>query len=195
MAEQKQNQNGLKNGKEKSAENELYLQEIYYDTRHPASFSSIEKLYNYKKFNSNKKISRKDIKIWLSKQESYTAHRPVRRRFKRPRVLAFYKNYQWDTDMANMIKYKKQNDGYGYFAVFIDIFTRFLYTQAMKSLTGHEMVTVMEKFFERSQDQPYILRSDQGSEYVNREVGIFFKKEKVKHVYTFYETKANYAEK
>ena len=195
VAKQKQNQNGLKNGKEKSAENESYLQEIYYDTRHPASFSSIEKLYNYIKFNSNKKISRKDIKIWLSKQESYTAHRPVRRRFKRPRVLAFYKNYQWDTDTANMTKYKKQNDGYGYFAVFIDIFTRFLYTQAMKSLTGHEMVTVMEKIFERSQDQPYILRSDQGSEYVNREVGIFLKKEKVKHVYTFYETKANYAER
>ena len=40
-----------------------------------------------------------------------------------------------------MTKYKKQNDGYGYFADFIDIFTRFLYTQAMKSLTGHEMVT------------------------------------------------------
>ena len=69
VAEQKQNQNGLKNGKEKSAENESYLQEIYYDTRHPASFSSIKKLYNYIKFNSNKKISRKDIKIWLSKQE------------------------------------------------------------------------------------------------------------------------------
>ena len=49
--------------------------------------------------------------------------------------------------MANMTKYKKQNDGYGYFAVFIDIFTQFLYTRAMKSLTGHEMVTVLEKNF------------------------------------------------
>ena len=46
-----------------------------------------------------------------------------------------------------MIKYKKQNDGYGYFAIFIDIFTRFLYTEVMKSLTGHEMVTLLEIFF------------------------------------------------
>ena len=60
----------------------------------------------------------------------------------------------------------------------------------MKSLTGHEMVIVLKKFFERSQDRPDVLRSDQGSEYVNREVGNFLKKEKVKHVYTFYETKA-----
>ena len=74
----------LKNGKEKSTQNESYLQKIYYDMRHPASFSSFEKLYNYIKINSDKKISRKYIKIWLSKQDSYTAHRPVRRRFKRP---------------------------------------------------------------------------------------------------------------
>ena len=61
----------------------------------------------------------------------------------------------------------------------------------MKSLTGYEMVTVLKKIFQRSQDQTYILRSDQGSEYV----GNFLKKEKVKHIYTFYETKANYAER
>ena len=30
---------------------------------------------------------------------------------------------------------------------------------------------------------------------MNKEVGNFLKKEKVKHVYTFYETKANYAER
>ena len=195
VQDQDQNQIGLKNGKKTSSEIDSYLQKIYYDTRHPASFSSIEKIYNYIRLNTDKKISRKDIRIWLSKQESYTAHCPVRRRFKRPRVLAFYKNYQWDTDTANMVKYKKQNDGYGYFAVFIDIFMRFLYTQAMKTLTGREMVTVLEKVFQKSQDQPHILRSDQGSEYVNREVRNFLKEKKVKHIYTFYETKANYAER
>ena len=68
----------VKNGKEKSSEIESYLQKIYYDTRHAASYSSVEKLYNYIKSNSDKKIPRKYIKMWLSKQESYTAHRPVR---------------------------------------------------------------------------------------------------------------------
>ena len=195
VEEAKQNQNGLKNGKKNLSEIDSFLQNIYYNTRHPASFSSAETLYNYIIENTDMKIPRKNIKIWLSKQESYTAHRPVRRTFKRPRVLAFYKNYQWDTDTANMMKYKKQNDGFGYFAVFIDIFTRFLYTQAMKTLTGREMVSVLNKIFQKSLDQPHILRSDQGSEYVNREVRTFLKERKVKHIYTFYETKANYAER
>ena len=185
----------VKKWEKKSSEIDSFLQEIYYDTRNPASFSSVEKLHKYIKSNTDKKISKKDIKIWLSKQESYTAHRPVRRRFKRPRVLAFYKNYQWDTDTTNMAKYKKQNDGYGYFAVFIDIFTQFLYTQPMKTLTGQEMVTVLKNFFQKSHYQPHILRSDQGSEYVNKEVANFLKRQKVKHIYTFYETKANYAER
>ena len=45
VQEQDQNQNGLKHGKEKSTDNDSYLQKIYYDTRHPASFSRMENLY------------------------------------------------------------------------------------------------------------------------------------------------------
>ena len=70
------------------------------------------------------------------------------KKFKRPVVIAFIENYQWDTDTANMVKYKEFNQGYGYFAVFIDIFTRFVYTYPMKNLTGVEMVQAIEKILE-----------------------------------------------
>ena len=60
-------------------------------------------------------------------------------------VITFTENYQWDTDTANMVKYKEFNQGYGYFAVLIDIFARFLYTYPMKNLSGVEMVQVIEK--------------------------------------------------
>ena len=63
------------------------------------------------------------------------SHHPVVRSFRRPRVLAFSLNYQWDGDTANMLKYKDYNDGYSYFAVFIDIFSRLLYTYPLKSLS------------------------------------------------------------
>ena len=43
-----------------------------------------------------------------------------------------------------MVKYKEFNQGYGYFAVFIDILKRFLYTYPLKNLTGVEMVQVIE---------------------------------------------------
>ena len=44
-----------------------------------------------------------------------------------------------------MVSYQKENDNYSYFAVFIDIFTRYLFTYPMKSLTGVEMASVMQE--------------------------------------------------
>ena len=186
---------GSQNGKKISDDTERYLIKIYHDTRNPASYSRIEKLYNYVKSQGKKKISNKQIRVWLSKQEPYTAHRPVRRYFRRPRVLAFSKNYQWDSDTANMTSYQKQNDNYSYFTVFIDIFTRYLFTYPLKTLTGVEIVEVMQKVMEKQETKPKILRTDQGSEYKNKQVEKFLSQEKIKHVFTYYETKANYAER
>ena len=67
-------------------------------------------------------------------------------------MLAFSKNYQWDTDTANMNQYRDYNDGY--FVVFIDIFTRFLYTAPMKTLTGKEMVHILNDLFTNVEVQP-----------------------------------------
>ena len=83
-----------------------------------------EKQVNQNGYESGKENSENEEMM----QESYTSHHPVVRNFRHPRVLAFSLNYQWDGDTANMVKYKDYNDGYSYFAVFTDIFSRFLYT-------------------------------------------------------------------
>ena len=110
----------------------------------------------------------KYLKKWLSKQESYTTFHPAQRTFRRPKVLAFTSNYQWDSDMANMVKYKEENDVYTYFTVFIDIFTRYLYTAPLKRLRGKEMVDIFQRLINEKGEKPQILRTDQGSKYKNR---------------------------
>ena len=67
-------------------------------------------------------------------------------------MISFSLNYQWDT--ANMVKYKDHNDGFSFFSVFIDIFSRYLYTAPMKNLTGSEMVNVMKSIFGNNGVQP-----------------------------------------
>ena len=59
-----------------------FLKEIYYDTRNPASFSGVAKLHSFIKKNTKEDITRGEIKYWLWKQEVYTLHHPVRRKFK-----------------------------------------------------------------------------------------------------------------
>ena len=53
-----------------------------------------------------------------------------------------------------MQKYAKDNDGYGYFVVFIDVFTRYLYTEMLKTLQELEMVGVLEDIFKEHKRKP-----------------------------------------
>ena len=114
------NRNGYENGKEISENEEMnsYLLNLYYDLRSPVSFSGFYELYNKIKKDRLFKVTPKYLKKWLSMQVSYTSHHPVVRNFRRPRVLAFSLNYQWDSDTANMVKYKDYKVGYRIFCGF-----------------------------------------------------------------------------
>ena len=98
---------GSKDGLKMSSKLESKLQKLYYDPKSPVAFSGVDKIYRYLKKNEmknlNENLTRKKLKIWLSKQDTYTSHRPVRRKFRRPKVIAFSRNYQWDSDTANMM--------------------------------------------------------------------------------------------
>ena len=172
-----------------------YLHDLYYKPTSPVSFSGFYKLYNKIKRDGIFKVSPKYLKRWLSMQEAYTSHHPVNRVFRRPRVLAFSLNYQWDTDTGNMVKYRDYNDGYGYFAVFIDIFSRFLYTYPLKTLSGLEMSKTFKRLINERGVKPKKLRSDQGSEYKNKQFEKLLLEENIDHIFTYYETKANFAER
>ena len=94
-----------------------------------------------------------------------------------------------------MVKYKTDNNEYAYFVVFIDIFTRYLYTAPLKTLRGEEMIVIFQRIIREIDAKPQILRTDQGSEYKNRAFNRLLNENKIKHLYTYYETKANYAER
>ena len=94
-----------------------------------------------------------------------------------------------------MMKYKSENNEYAYFVAFIDIFTRYLYTAPLKTLKGEEMVVVFQRIIRETDEKPKILRTNQGSEYKNRPFNRLLNKNKIKHLYTYNETKANYAER
>ena len=176
-------------------DDDRYLTDLYYNLESPVGLSSADRIWKYIKSSTDRNISKKYIKEWLSKQDAYTLHRPSRKKFSRPRVISFYRNYQWDSDTANMVKFEKMNNGYKYFVVFIDIFTRYLYTKPLKTLQGEEMVQAMKSTFSESKSQPINIRTDKGSEYKNRYVKTYLKDIDVNHIFTSFETKANYAER
>ena len=127
---------------------EDYLKKIYYDARHPASFSGVDKLYRAVRKDGKYVLGKKKIRKWLESQEAFGLHRQVNRKFRRRRVIAPHINYQWDIDTAVLKSYAKDNDGYGYFVLAIDVFSRYARTVPLKSLKGTETRDALRSMME-----------------------------------------------
>jgi transposase InsO family protein len=172
---------------------ENYLRSIYYEPSHPSSFAGVDKLHRAVKKEGKHSISKYRIKQWLSKQSNYTEHKPVRRNFKRRRVVVDIKNAQWDGDTVSMVRYVEQNSSFRYILVIIDILSRFVWTVPLKNLKGKEMVDALKGIFREV--KPRKLRTDKGSEFSNKHVNGYLRKEGVDHFTTTNETKANFSER
>ena len=114
------------------------------------------------------------MKKWLHSQEAYTLHKPLRRNFKRRMVYVESIDEQFEADLIVFDNYAKENKGYKYIFVCIDVFSKYAWASALKSKRGEEIKKCFEKVFE--QRTPISLRTDSGGEFINRIVKDFFRK-------------------
>lgn len=166
------------------------LGEIYFNPNHPGSYGGVDKLYRHVK---DLGYDKEQVKSWLARQDVYTIYKRVTRKFNRPRVVVPKMDYQFDADTVNMVKYVKDNERFSYILIVVDIFTRFLWTVPLQTLTGKEMVKALSQIF--SSVKPINFRSDMGSEWKNRLVEKYMKENKINHFMTTNEVKANFAER
>ena len=176
------------------AEQERYLKDVYFNPGNPASFAGPLKLYKFVQKDGKYKIPLPLIKTWLQGEETFTTQKQVNRKFVKQKIVVPHMNYQYEADTANMTYYAQKNDGYGYFVVVIDAFSRFAYTKALKTTTGSEMSKTLSEIFEKH-SIPLHLRTDAGTEFVNSSVKKVLKKYNIKHVVTRNEVKCAIAER
>ena len=70
---------------------------IFYVTKHPAGFGSVAKLANASKTNKG------TVNDWLSGQNTYTLHKPVRKRFPRNPYTVTNIDDVWEMDLVDLI--------------------------------------------------------------------------------------------
>ena len=172
-----------------------YLTSIYFDPKHPASYYGPKKLYDAVKSEGKYKIGLHRIRKWLQDQETYSLTRGARRKFPRSRVIVEGLDSQFDSDLMDMANISKQNDGYKYILIMIDIFSRKLWCRPLKNKTGLEVAKAMASIFDEGRVPRYSLRTDRGMEYRSKEVQKLLKERGIHHILTQNETKANYAER
>ena len=86
--------------------------------------------------------------------------------------------------------YKKDNDGFTYFLLAIDILSKYIWTVPLGTRTGKEMKSAFTKIFALGR-KPTNVRSDKGNEFGNKDVRQYFKDQAV----IFFVVKAFYAER
>lgn len=171
-----------------------YLRELYYTPGKPGAYAGPEKLYQAVKQEGKYKIGRQRIRQFLNNEDSYSLYKPIRKTFPRSKVIVNTIDSMWDGDLADVSNIASHNDGYKFLLVLIDIFSRYLFIVPLKNKHHQNIVDGLKLVFQKRR-KPNTLRTDKGSEFKNRWVKAFLKKEEIHAIYTQNETKANYAER
>lgn len=131
--------------------------------------------------------------VYDASNSSCPTRKRVQRKFKRSHVIVQGVDTQWDGDLMDVRNLSKHNDGIQYIMVFQDIFFRFIFMYPLKQKTANAVIKGFRSIFEHR--KPKVARFDKGSEFKNKWVKEFMKKEGVRIIFTQNKTKSNYAER
>lgn len=144
-----------------------YLESIYYDPSHGASFSGPEKLYRTVKEEGKFKIGRNKIKQFLQNQEEYSLQRDTKKKRRRRKIVVSGVDSQWAVDLADVQNLKDDNDGVKYFLVVIDVFSKYLFVEMLKDKKASTVLEGMKKILDKGR-RPSTIFSDKGGEINNK---------------------------
>lgn len=148
------------------------LSDIYFNPENPASFSSVNKLWNA----VGMKIPKKVVNNWLLGQQTYTRHKPIRLKFRRNCYILDNIDELWETDLIVMgSEYDKYNDGVKYILVAIDCFSKYIFTTPLHRKTTDAIIDGFKKIFDCTERRPQRIQSDKGGEFDSRKFKKFMK--------------------
>lgn len=122
-------------------------------------------------------------------------HKSARKNFRRRHVIVKGLNDLLQADLVEMIPYSKINKGYRYILVVINVFSKFVWCEAVKNKTGKEVTHAMEKILSQDKIKPKNLQTDMGKEFYNKEFKELMNKFKINHYSTYSNLKASVVER
>ena len=118
----------------------------------------------------------------------------LKRKFQRGRVVVEGIDDQFDIDLASLIYYADENDGYKYLLVVIDIFSHYGWVEPLKDKTANEIMKAFDKVLQEGRI-PKRLRSDSAKDFTSEKFQKYVKSKKITHFVTHTEKQANYVER
>ena len=80
-------------------------------------------------------------------------HKPIRRNFKKRRVIVNHIDEIWAADLVEMGKFSKWNKGFKYLLMIIDVFSKYGWIIPLKRKTGEEVALAFKTVFKKGRSQ------------------------------------------
>jgi hypothetical protein len=175
------------------SEKQAILEDYYFTSSNPGSYAGPQKLFRVLNKKYPNQFTVHFVKKWLNKQDAYALQKQVRHNFKTARVHVSSIDEQFDIDLMSVANLAKDNDGIQFLLCAIDIFSRFLWVRPLKNKTAKSVLAATKDIFRVR--KPTKLRSDKGTEFVNRWFKKYLSEQDVYFFTTQNRPKANYVER
>jgi hypothetical protein len=174
---------------------EIILNQLYRDPiRSPAAFAGVDALWNEAK-KIDDTITKRQVRDFLAKQRTYTVHHPRRVRLQRAKTVAAGYLTDVQCDLADFQNIKKENDGFAYLLVTIDVLSKRVFVEPIRNKAVPEMQRAFEAVLARMEMYPHRIYSDKGREFAGERMREFFEEKDIqKHQPNSSTVKASLAE-
>lgn len=149
------------------------FEHVYYDPAHPSGYAGARRLIN----KNNKPPT---VNEWLTQQDAYTLHKPVKRRF--PRLYYDVSNIDdvWEADLVDLNSLKSSNDGVVYLLVVIDVLSKYAWVEPLPNKSVLEVTKAFQRIVERSNGRlPASIQTDRGKEFLGKPFQNFLKENNI----------------
>ncbi len=170
------------------------IEEKYEQVEYPGSLGGVTRLFNELK-TTNKNIKKGDVEKYLSKQDEYTLHKPIRKKFNRNRVVVYGIDNTWEMDLVDMRKHSKENKGFHYILTVIDIFSKFAWGKLLINKKQETVLEALKSIINDSGRIPNKIHADEGKEFWNLQLKNYLEKQNIKLYITQSGLKASVVER
>ena len=128
--------------------------------------------------NSSKKVKLQDVRDWLRKQQTYTLHKPIHKKFLQRETVVAGIDTQRYADLADLSELSNTNDKHGYSLCVIDVFSKYAWVVPIKDKMGKTVVIAFKSVL-KSGRCPKCVQTDKGTEFENKEFQSLLKNKKI----------------
>jgi hypothetical protein len=158
------------------------LQDVYYNLSSPACYSGLNSVYKEAK-KQLPSIKLSDVKSFLQKQDTYTLHKPIRRKFDRNKTVALGIDSDWQADLCDVQNLQKYNDGFRYILTVIDVLSKFAWAQPVVNKKPENVAVAFKLILKTSGGRkPWRLFTDKGTEFRGKPFQDFLKKHDIQYI-------------